>query len=68
MLKPEVLAIAFGFFIVHTTIDSFVYVRTYLSVILEESCKLYSSAYFASAMFIGLIGIIVVYGVSPTRN
>jgi hypothetical protein len=52
----EILAVAFIFYILHTAIDSLTIERTSASVILEETCKLFSSAYFASAMFIGLLG------------
>ena len=61
----EILAIAFIFYITHTAIDSLSVERTSMSVILEETCKLFSSAYFACAMFVGLLGNIVVYCSSP---
>jgi hypothetical protein len=60
----EVLAIAFVFYILHTTIDSLAVDRTRQSVILEETCKLLSSANFACAMFVGLIGNVMIYGSS----
>lgn len=57
----EVLAIAFVFYIIHTAIDSLTVDRTRVSVIVEETCKLFSSANFACAMFIGLLGNVMVY-------
>lgn len=63
----EVLAIAFIFYIIHTAIDSLTVERTSVSVILEETCKVFSSAYFASAMFIGLLGNVVLYN-SPQKK
>jgi hypothetical protein len=57
----EVLAIAFVFYMIHTAIDSITVDITRVSVILEETCKIFSSANFACAMFIGLLGNVKVY-------
>jgi len=57
----EVLAIAFIFYTIHTAIDSLIIDRTRQSLILEETCKLFSSVNFASAMFIGLLGNVMLY-------
>ena len=52
----ETLAVAFLFFCIHTAIDSVVEPPTTVSVILEESAKLFSAAFFATAMFISILG------------
>ena len=59
-LLIEVLAVGFVFYVVHTTIDSLAVQRTSVSIILEETCKLLSSASFAFSMFIGLLGNITI--------
>lgn len=53
----ETLAVAFLFFCIHTAIDSIQEPPTTLSVILEESAKLFSTAFFATSMFISILGI-----------
>jgi hypothetical protein len=53
----EVVGIAFAFFVVHTLIDSLSEPKTALSMICEESAKLFCVAFLALAMFIALIGI-----------
>jgi len=50
----ELLAIAGGFYVVHTAIDAFAEPTT-LAIILEESAKLYSVALIALAMLAGLL-------------
>lgn len=53
----NLLITAFIFFGLHTLIDATQrYAST--SVVLEESCKLFASAFFALSMFIGVIAII----------
>lgn len=64
----EILVIGFLFYITHTAIDSLAVERTSLSIILEESCKLLSSASFACAMFVGLLGNIVIYRSSQIED
>jgi hypothetical protein len=49
------LATGFGFYCIHTLIDSMVQPRTPLSAILEESAKLFSAESFAFAMFHALL-------------
>lgn len=53
----EMLGVAFGFYCLHTAIDSLV-ARTNVSVVTEETAKLFSSGFFALAMFVGLLGVI----------
>ncbi len=55
----ELFSIAFAFYLVHTLIDSLAVNISSTSIILEESCKLFSSAYFSLAMFTGLLGNIM---------
>ena len=64
----EILVIGFLFYITHTAIDSLAVQRTSLSIILEESCKLLSSASFACSMFVGLLGNIVIYRSSQIED
>ncbi|MCM8811653.1 MAG: hypothetical protein NC910_01205 [Candidatus Omnitrophica bacterium] len=47
------IALAAGFYVLHTLIDS-TQQRTSLSIILEESAKLFCSAFAASAMLFGM--------------
>ena len=51
----ELLLIACAFYFVHTLIDS-TQERSTISVIFEESAKLFSSTFFAMSMFVGLLG------------
>ncbi len=51
----ELIAIAFVFYAIHTTIDSLVEPPTTVSVILEESAKLYCSTFIALAILSGLL-------------
>lgn len=53
----EMLAVAFSCYGIHTIIDS-TQTRTNLSIILEESAKLFSSAFFALSMLIGILTIV----------
>ena len=57
----ELLGSAFVFYIVHTGIDSLSVVKANINIIVEETCKVFSSGYFAIAMFVGLLGNIVIY-------
>jgi hypothetical protein len=54
----EFLIIAFSCYGIHTFIDS-TQTRTSHSIILEESAKLFSSAFFATSMLFGILAIIV---------
>ena len=51
------MAAAFACYFVHTLIDSTQEPRTTLTIILEESFKLYSSAFLAISMFLAVISI-----------
>ncbi len=51
------LAIAFGFYCIHTLIDS-TQQRSSLSITLEESAKLFASAFFALSMFVSVLAIV----------
>lgn len=53
----EMMAIAFVFYGVHTIVDSTFEPRTNISVVVEESAKLLSSAFFSLCMFIAALGI-----------
>ncbi len=53
----ELLAVAFMFFMLHTTVDSLVEPPTVLSVIVEESCKLYCSAFVSLSFLIGMLAV-----------
>lgn len=53
----EILVIAFSCYGIHTIIDS-TQRRTSVSIILEESAKLFSSAFFAISMIFGILTII----------
>ena len=53
----EILVTAFSCYVIHTIIDS-TQRRTSLSIILEESAKLFSSAFFAIAMLFGILTIV----------
>ena len=57
----EMFVISLFFYIIHTAIDSLTVDKTSLSVVFEESFKVFSSANFANAMFIGLLGNVVSY-------
>lgn len=53
----ELLAVAFVFFVLHTSIDSLVEPPTVFSVIAEESCKLYCSAFVSLAFLFGMLAV-----------
>jgi len=57
----EMLAIAFVFYVLHTGIDSLSAGMRRGYIILEETCKVFSSGYFAIAMLTGLLGNMVIY-------
>jgi hypothetical protein len=57
----EILAVSMLFYILHTAIDALTVEKTHLSVVLEESCKVFSSANFAVAMFAGLLGNVIAF-------
>ena len=52
----EYLCLACFFYVTHTAIDSVVEPPTTLSVILEESAKLFCSTFIAIALLVGLLG------------
>lgn len=56
-LFAEMLSIAFFCYCLHTILDSTLG-DSNLGRILEESAKVYSSTFFAIAMFIGLLGVV----------
>lgn len=58
----EGLVIAFGFYCATTAVDLLVVERTFKSIMVEETFKLFSSSFFAFAMFTGLLGVISVSG------
>jgi len=51
-------AIAFAFYGIHTFIDSTNEPATWASIILEESAKLLSGAFFVIGTFIGFVGVL----------
>lgn len=51
----ELLVTAFVFFVIHTAIDSMVEPRTTVSAIIEESAKLYCTAFLALAFLAALL-------------
>ena len=53
----EFLALATLFYAIHTLIDAVVEPRTTLSVMCEESAKLFCAAFLALAMLAGLLGL-----------
>ena len=53
----DLLIAGFLFYCLHTLIDSTL-VHTPTKMIVEESCKLFASAFFALSMFIGVLAII----------
>lgn len=53
----ELLLTSCAFYFIHTLIDS-TQERSTISVIFEESAKLFSSTFFAISMFVGLVGIV----------
>ncbi len=53
----ELLAVAFVFFVLHTSIDSLVEPPTVFSVIAEESCKRYCSAFVSLAFLFGMLAV-----------
>jgi len=53
----EALGVAFLFFLLHTIIDSVVEPRTTISAIVEESSKLFCSAFLSLSSFIGMMGV-----------
>lgn len=61
----KLIAAAFLFYVVHTAIDSLTEPRTTLSVICEESCKLYSTLLIALAC---LSGLLVQAGKAPATD
>lgn len=52
----EMFVIAFAFYGIHTLIDSMIEPKTTLSVILEESAKLFSAGFLAIGSFVGFLG------------
>ena len=60
----KMMVLAFGFFVIHTLIDS-TQVRTMYSIVFEESAKLFSSAFFAMAMLYGLLAVVEEKGGRP---
>jgi hypothetical protein len=54
----EMLIFAFLFYCIHTIIDSTQQPRTLVSVIFEETAKLYSSSFLAISMSVGLLGVV----------
>ncbi|MBC2717306.1 MAG: hypothetical protein HF978_18525 [Desulfobacteraceae bacterium] len=54
----EMLTVAFIFYCIHTAIDSLTIKKTFGSIIIEESFKLFSSAFFSFSMLIGLLGVV----------
>lgn len=55
---PELLGVALFFFVLHTVIDSTQEPPTSLSIILEESAKLFCGAFLALAAFAGLLAVV----------
>jgi len=53
----ELLVVAFVCFLVHTTVDSLVEPPTVVSVVVEESCKLFCSAFISLAFLFGMLGV-----------
>jgi len=53
----ELLTVAFGFYCIHTAVDSLTFHKTFGSIIIEESFKMLSSGFFSFAMLIGLLGV-----------
>ena len=65
----EMFAVAFVFYGIHTLIDSTSEPPTAVSVILEESAKLYCGAFLALGAFVGFIGVLWNYApFDGTRN
>ena len=62
----EILVVAFGFFVLHTLVDSLAEPPTTNSFILEESAKLLCSASLSLAAFVGLLSVIGEHGLSDT--
>ena len=54
----ELFAVAFLFYVIHTLIDSTQEQRTMVSVILEESAKLFAVEFLAMGAFVGFLGIL----------
>lgn len=54
----ECFAIAFTFYVVHTLIDSTCEPETIVSVIVEESCKLYCGLFLALGTFLTFLGTV----------
>ena len=56
----ELLGTGFGFYVLHTLIDS-TQTRSSISIVLEESCKLFASCFFAFAMVVAALTMIQVF-------
>lgn len=54
----EIMAVAFTCYCIHTAVDSFNIKKTFGSVIIEESFKVFSSGFFAFAMLVGVLGVV----------
>lgn len=63
----EGLVIAFGFYCATTAVDLLVAERTFKTIMVEETFKLFSSAFFAFTMFTGLLGVLSVSGYKHTE-
>lgn len=64
----ETIVVAFVFYCLHTGIDSIQEPNTTVSVILEESAKLFCSAFSAISMFIAILGITASTNESRTKD
>ncbi|MDB4759768.1 hypothetical protein OAG34_00995 [bacterium] len=53
----ELMGVAFIWFLLHTTVDSLVDPPSVVSVVVEESCKLYCSAFVSLAFFCGMLAV-----------
>ena len=66
-LFAEMLSVAFFCYCLHTLLDSTLGDSSW-GRILEESAKVYSSTFFAIAMFIGLLGVVNGSRLKRARN
>jgi hypothetical protein len=57
-MMPECLAVAFGFYLIHTVIDVTQDPRTTMSVIFEESSKLFCGTFMALGAYMGFADIL----------
>ncbi|MCP4747415.1 MAG: hypothetical protein GY874_14930 [Desulfobacteraceae bacterium] len=64
----EIFAVSFLFYGIHTLIDSTQEPRTTMSVILEESAKLFSVEFLAIGAFVGYLGIVWNFAPSDGRS